>query len=128
MPTLAALAGVRDLLPDRVLDGLDLAPVLFQGKDVHHTDLYHPGTVAGPSFHSHAITLANFLLVQRYKQYKLFSVIGSSGCCTIGNNLKQCPVDSGDCCSFLPFSGLGPLQPPHDDVPAQHLHGGDHPL
>jgi hypothetical protein len=84
-----------------VFDGLDMAPVLFGGSDTHHTDLYHPGTVAGATFHSHAITLQNFLSVQRYKQYKIFSMIGSSGCCT-QHNMSQCPVDEQDCCSFVP--------------------------
>ena len=133
MPTLASLAGVDPNAPggplsDRVLDGLDLSPVLFHGNDSHHTALYHPGTVAGPTFHSHAITLSNFLLVQRYKQYKIFSVIGSSGCCT-QRNLKRagCPVDPEDCCSVLPsaiYSSSGPpATPPADeDVPA-HEHG-----
>jgi arylsulfatase G len=43
LPTLLNLAGV--LVPtDRVYDGIDLAPVLFNGSDQAHTTLFHPNS------------------------------------------------------------------------------------
>eukprot|EP00931_Biecheleriopsis_adriatica_P048106 TRINITY_DN27787_c0_g1_i2.p1 TRINITY_DN27787_c0_g1~~TRINITY_DN27787_c0_g1_i2.p1 ORF type:complete len:534 (+),score=89.95 TRINITY_DN27787_c0_g1_i2:384-1985(+) len=41
MPTIAALAGAS-LPADRSWDGLDLAPVLFEGRTTHHEHLFHP--------------------------------------------------------------------------------------
>ena len=40
-PTFSALAGI-DLPADRSYDGMDLSPVLLEGKKKHHTYLFHP--------------------------------------------------------------------------------------
>jgi len=60
MPTLAALAGVA-LPQDRVFDGIDLGPVIFQapGKATAHEALFHPNG-------------AGELKVVRYKQYMVY--------------------------------------------------------
>jgi len=45
-PTVAALAGLA-LPNDRYYDGIDLAPVLFDGSTQGHTTLFHPNNGEG---------------------------------------------------------------------------------
>jgi arylsulfatase G len=62
MTTLAALSGAT-LPTDRVYDGIDLSPILFDGLDQGHKTLYHPNSNTG----SHGEITA--LRVGKYKAH-----------------------------------------------------------
>lgn len=57
---MARLAGV-DLHTDRDYDGIDLAPVLFDGATTAHKTLYHPNNCEG---------IAGDIQTIRVEQYK----------------------------------------------------------
>eukprot|EP00054_Salpingoeca_dolichothecata_P035954 m.6501 g.6501 ORF g.6501 m.6501 type:complete len:315 (+) comp6095_c0_seq1:3-947(+) len=46
-PTFAALSG-KPLPPDRMYDGMDLSPILFDGSNDGHETLFHPNVGEGP--------------------------------------------------------------------------------